>query len=294
MKTYYTYLHRRGDTNEVFYVGKGTGIRAYRTYHKDNPAWHDIVARYGYRVEIIEEFTDQKDALIAETELLQKYAGGLVNKQLRSIVAKPTKNYKYCKRPINTEKYTQLGDIWVDLADYHSRLATDKKTGCLEVVRGPLHNQGYMMIGAVRESDRKRIMTTGNRIAGRLKAGRDLAVTEMVLKTCSNPKCHNPEHLMIGNKLDMMKIMKKNDRLGRGVGPRERRYRRNGLISPADLYYIQNHTVEESMARFNFTKNKVRDIQGRIRRGSYAWLHQYDSNGNLKPEFEHLYIAYQN
>jgi len=48
----YIYLHRRNDTGEVFYVGKGTGKRATET-HSRNSHWHNVVNKAGFTAEII-------------------------------------------------------------------------------------------------------------------------------------------------------------------------------------------------------------------------------------------------
>lgn len=52
MTDFYIYLHKRKDTEEIFYVGKGKGRRAYLKQHR-NKYWHHIVNKYGYTVEII-------------------------------------------------------------------------------------------------------------------------------------------------------------------------------------------------------------------------------------------------
>jgi hypothetical protein len=56
--TYFIYLHRRNDTGEVFYVGKGTRThkrqyeRAYIT-DKRSAFWSAIVAKAGYSIELV-------------------------------------------------------------------------------------------------------------------------------------------------------------------------------------------------------------------------------------------------
>lgn len=44
--SFYTYLHRRNDTGQVFYVGKGKGQRAHDKY-KRSAHWKRIVAKHG-------------------------------------------------------------------------------------------------------------------------------------------------------------------------------------------------------------------------------------------------------
>lgn len=57
---YYTYIHRRSDTNAVFYIGKGKGSRAWRT--KRNKFWHSIADTRGFTVEICAKWNTEKEA----------------------------------------------------------------------------------------------------------------------------------------------------------------------------------------------------------------------------------------
>jgi hypothetical protein len=50
---YYIYFHINLVSNEVFYVGKGNRSRAFSKWNR-NRHWNNIVNKYGYRVEIIE------------------------------------------------------------------------------------------------------------------------------------------------------------------------------------------------------------------------------------------------
>jgi hypothetical protein len=61
----YVYLHKRLDTGQPFYVGKGSNNRA--TSKKDrNLHWHHIVAKAGYESIIIQSGLTHKQALNAE------------------------------------------------------------------------------------------------------------------------------------------------------------------------------------------------------------------------------------
>ena len=71
-KQYYVYIHRRNDTGEVFYVGKGSGKRA-TTKDSHNKWWQHIVKKHGYTVEIIETYNNEQDAYNMETYLIQSY-----------------------------------------------------------------------------------------------------------------------------------------------------------------------------------------------------------------------------
>jgi hypothetical protein len=78
------YLHKRNDTDTVFYVG--IGKTKYRAYSKSgrNKHWHNVVNKVGYSVEIIEDNILIENAFVMEKELIEKYGkissgGSLVN-----------------------------------------------------------------------------------------------------------------------------------------------------------------------------------------------------------------------
>lgn len=69
MPNHYTYLHRRGDTGELFYVGKGTGQRAW-SKSKRNEYWHNIVNAHGYSVEVSARWSAAEEAFEHEKFLI--------------------------------------------------------------------------------------------------------------------------------------------------------------------------------------------------------------------------------
>lgn len=87
IKTYYTYLHRRTDAGEVFYVGcatkqvrrRGKDVyqRAY-DFGQRNSDWIEIRNASGVEVEIDLEFADRDDAFKREKELIASF-GHLTN-----------------------------------------------------------------------------------------------------------------------------------------------------------------------------------------------------------------------
>jgi hypothetical protein len=104
---------------------------------------------------------------------------------------------------------TQVQDLEI-LWDYYTRHQAPLSTGCIAWTAGR-HPQGYGMIGAWR-SDGTKIMTTVHRIAARLKYARPIVSSEMVIHTCSNLNCCNPDHLMIGTRTDIHRVMRQNQR----------------------------------------------------------------------------------
>ena len=81
---FYVYLHITKDTNEVFYVGKGKGNRAYKLSGR-NKFWHNIVNKHGFKVKIIENNLTEDMAILLERKLITEYGrrdlgeGSLVN-----------------------------------------------------------------------------------------------------------------------------------------------------------------------------------------------------------------------
>ena len=64
--SFYVYAHQRSDTDEIFYVGKGGGKRAWSP-HQRSAWWKAIAAKSGgHRVEILAEF--EKEDLALEYE----------------------------------------------------------------------------------------------------------------------------------------------------------------------------------------------------------------------------------
>jgi hypothetical protein len=60
---YYTYVHYTKDTKELFYVGKGSNKRAYKTDNR-NRWWHNKVNKHGgFDVEILSYWETEKEAL---------------------------------------------------------------------------------------------------------------------------------------------------------------------------------------------------------------------------------------
>lgn len=70
-KDFYVYVHKRASDGRVFYVGKGSGPRAWsKTRSK---YWHRIVAKHGYTVEIVQSGMEEWWAFELERELIALY-----------------------------------------------------------------------------------------------------------------------------------------------------------------------------------------------------------------------------
>ena len=69
---FYTYVHRRADTGEVFYIGKGSGKRFSATQDRST-YWKRIVSKYGVLIEVVAYFFDEEHAFQHERELIAEY-----------------------------------------------------------------------------------------------------------------------------------------------------------------------------------------------------------------------------
>ncbi len=66
------YCHTRPDTNEIFYIGKGSQARA-KTSGSRNQYWKNVVAKAGgFKVEIVAKNLTEKEALNFEILLIKK------------------------------------------------------------------------------------------------------------------------------------------------------------------------------------------------------------------------------
>jgi hypothetical protein len=85
MSDYYVYIHKKSTTGEVFYVGKGSGNRAYNRSNR-TLWWKRLVAKHGYDVEIVASGLQEWYAFELEVELITRYGrrdineGSLINR----------------------------------------------------------------------------------------------------------------------------------------------------------------------------------------------------------------------
>jgi hypothetical protein len=81
---YYIYFHINPLKNEIFYVGKGCGKRAWSKYSR-NPIWKNITKKYGYIIDIAEDNLTEEEAFEKEIFYISRIGrkdlglGSLVN-----------------------------------------------------------------------------------------------------------------------------------------------------------------------------------------------------------------------
>ena len=72
-KSFYVYSHSKESDGSVFYIGKGTGSRAW-DFKKRNEYWKRVAAKYGVIVNILQMFENGViDDKIAREEILNTY-----------------------------------------------------------------------------------------------------------------------------------------------------------------------------------------------------------------------------
>lgn len=138
MEEYYVYKHLKKGTDEVFYIGKGKGKRAYWPYQR-NDHWHNTVAKYGYDVIIIEDGLSEADAFALEIDLITQYGrkdirtGCLVNWSNggEGLSGRIAWNKGKKMRP---ETYAKLRKIW----DKRSYLSEETKHKMREAKKGKI------------------------------------------------------------------------------------------------------------------------------------------------------------
>lgn len=64
-----TYAHRRLDTKQVFYIGKGSLRRAYEQ-RGHNRYWNSVVAKHGYKVTVLAKWNTDEEAFAHERFLI--------------------------------------------------------------------------------------------------------------------------------------------------------------------------------------------------------------------------------
>lgn len=65
-KQYYVYLHIKESDGTPFYVGKGSGYRAFERVSSRSNHWKSVVNKYGYDVIILEEGLSEDESLVRE------------------------------------------------------------------------------------------------------------------------------------------------------------------------------------------------------------------------------------
>ena len=176
---------------------------------------------------------------------------------------------------IHWDLYTDCDDLFVNLNFYYKHQTKDPNSDCI-LWTGGTHRQGYGMVGGIRKADNKRIMTVAHRIAARVKWKRAIATNELVIHTCSNVLCQNPDHLIIGDWRKKSEVMWAN-----GRGPKEalkhRHYgrevkqNRSYRYSEKEIAWIRDADTLDIAQRYNITRVRAGHLRWSMRK-HFKWL----------------------
>jgi len=112
MKKYYVYTHS-DISGKVFYVGKGTGDRAWR--NNRTKEWKDKITLLSnqYYVEIVYDELTEEEALDAEALLIELYGfDNLINKKRESPKSKSTLYYNILQNAKMIKSLYEILDNW--------------------------------------------------------------------------------------------------------------------------------------------------------------------------------------
>jgi hypothetical protein len=178
-------------------------------------------------------------------------------------------------------------DVWISIADFHSKYDIDPVTGCWNFVRGAAHRLGYRFIGGRDAVTDRRRMLTAHRVSWRIHHG---AITQPNINhLCHNRQCVNPAHLYQGDQRSNMRDMwaagrapqqrgNQRPRPHKGLkwGPRNLtqpgQQRRVYLFTEDEVRLNRIDSIEAMQARYpGLTRRQCLARRGNARRG-YPWI----------------------
>ena len=177
-------------------------------------------------------------------------------------------------RPLGT-RFRQVGKFKINEARFQD-FCQPETTGCVSWLGGR-HRQGYGMVSVIDAARNRRTMTVAHRVAMMLKLGRELARSELVIHTCTNNLCVNPQHLVVGDYHEKDRVMiQKGHTQHRVPGSRSHlpiRKQRNRRYKWSDdeIRFIRTADTRAIAKRFAVT----RETAGKMRyecRNRYRWL----------------------
>jgi hypothetical protein len=131
---FYTYIHRSATDGSIFYIGKGSGKRAWNFNHRSK-TWKEFVASHGVIVDIAAYWDLEKDSLSHECLLIecmkdlgiklcnlakggtQGPTGYRFTEEQRKALSLQRKGYKHSeetKRKISIGQQGRIGNLWTE------------------------------------------------------------------------------------------------------------------------------------------------------------------------------------
>lgn len=159
---YYVYIHKRLDTNEVFYVGKGTRNRSHSKLNR-NSHWNNIVNKHGFKAEILCTSTDESSILDIEAlligfypNLVNVYPGGNLSPNFKG-EKNPffgKKHSEETRAKLRTKRYTpEVRKLMSDkaklrvLSETHKQNISKAGKGRVSATKGKRHPNNYKFAG---------------------------------------------------------------------------------------------------------------------------------------------------
>jgi hypothetical protein len=125
MNIYYIYQHRRNDTGEIFYVGKGKQKRCFETTNR-NPHWQNITNKTDYSIELLYENLTEDVANLVEIGLITKYKHEGVNLCNITIGGEGSSGHKHS---IQSRKVMSEKKLGKKLTDEHKQKIGQSQIG---------------------------------------------------------------------------------------------------------------------------------------------------------------------
>jgi len=175
--------------------------------------------------------------------------------------------------------YTQFGNVLFNLEKLDG--LKDPKpdaNGCItwREGEGGRHRQGYLMMGGIRIDSNERFMTVAHRVEAMRKFKRELFHDDFVIHTCSNVKCLNPDHLILGDYRTQRKVMKDNGRTGNiGRAPKvagvEYKQNRKYKYTEEEILWMRSAPCQDIAAKYNISNTRASRLKHGMKIG-YKWL----------------------
>lgn len=126
-----------------------------------------------------------------------------------------------------------LGKMYVKL----SLRVVEKDDGCIETLYNPTATSHVdIQVSAGARGSSKTYHAKAHRLSFLLNKG-EIPDDKMVLHTCDNPRCINPEHLVLGDHIENMRQMRER---GRSLSGEKNN---NSKLTPEQVHDIRNNTV---------------------------------------------------
>jgi hypothetical protein len=176
----------------------------------------------------------------------------------------------------NWDLYTQIGSLLFNFNYIDSKYEKGQPDECWNWIKGGVHRQGYGMVGGIRiDQDYKRFMTVAHRPLMMRKLGRELTHDDFVIKTCSNMKCCNPDHMILGDYSKKAQIMFANGRGPKQPGLKkagiEYKQKREYKYSEEEITWLRDASTTEISEKYNISRVKAGQMRWAMRQG-FKWL----------------------